>query len=178
MCWWVSSKSSDSFTHTHSNHIISCLCGIVLVYFQGLVKGPLPPSPDLPPTPHLGNTLLVSPRGLKTKRFGTTDLKSVLGAKFQRDGELQGPQRRRELRRPAGPEAVGGPQQDRKLCSCLRDASAPGSSEGTEESASLCFSFWLPFGGLLLLPPSQTPRLQEDSERHLCCRNSLPPVAA
>ncbi|XDB47124.1 hypothetical protein AB1E18_000741 [Capra hircus] len=119
-----------------------------------------------------------SPRGLKTKRFGTTDLKSVLGAKFQRDGELQGPQRRRELRRPAGPEAVGGPQQDRKLCSCLHDASAPGSSEGTEESASLCFSFWLPFGGLLLLPPSQTPRLQEDSERHLCCRNSLPPVAA
>ena len=84
-------------TYAFKSHIISCLCGIVLVYFQGLVKG-------LPP--------LVIPwwsalEDLK-QRFGTTDLEWTLVAKFQRDGEPQGPQRRRDLRRPAGPETVGG----------------------------------------------------------------------
>lgn len=83
-------------TYAFKSHIISCLCGIVLVYFQGLVKG-------LPP--------LVIPwwsalEDLK-QRFGTTDLEWTLVAKFQRDGEPQGPQRREDLRRPAGTGSSG-----------------------------------------------------------------------
>ena len=144
-------------TYAFTPHRISCLCGIVLVYFQGLVKGPLPH------TTSLGNTLLVSPREPKTERFGTTELKRTLVAKFQGDWEPQGPQRRMDLWRPAAPEAVGRPQRNRKLCSCPHDTSAPGSREGTEE-IPLCVSpSGFPLGAFSCSLPL----------RHHACRRTL-----